>query len=281
MLRNASPTVYFRDTDHNSAMIHVNSNIFYVLRGGNDTETWSTVGSGAWPLEINLTNNNAQFGGIVTASTDMRAPHFYDSNNTSYYINAAETSYLNALNIGPTASGVSYLNINGYNAYGGTGYHGFLTVYNTYGGTNPQKYFRLSSIGSFEIVNSAYNAVLFTFTDGGDFIASGNITAYSDRKIKDNFEPITDALSKVLQLNGMTFTRIDKEDTTKRYGGLVAQDVQAVLPEAVDINETMSYGEVMSVDYNATIALLVEAIKEQQTRINKLEQQINSLEEDK
>ena len=79
----------------------------------------------------------------------------------------------------------------------------------------------------------------------------------------------------------MTFTRIDKEDTTKRYGGLVAQDVQAVLPEAVDINETMSYGEVMSVDYNATIALLVEAIKEQQTRINKLEQQINSLEEDK
>ena len=211
----------------------------------------------------------------------MRAPIFYDSNNTGYYINAAETSYINALNIGPTASGVSYLNINGYNAYGGTGYHGFLTVYNTYGGTNPQKYFRLSSIGSFEIVNSAYNAVLFTFTDGGDFIASGNITAYSDRKIKDNFEPIADALSKVLQLNGMTFTRIDKEDTTKRYGGLVAQDVQAVLPEAVDINETMSYGEVMSVDYNATIALLVEAIKEQQTRINKLEQQINSLEEDK
>ena len=230
-------------------------------------ETRSTAG--AWETRL--------YAGYEEASGSYRAPLFYDSNNTGYYLNPAETSYINALNIGPVANGASYLNINGYNAYGGTGYHGFLTVYNSYGGTNPQKFFRLSSNGSFEIVNNAYNAVIFTFADNGDFTASGNITAYSDRKLKDNFEPIVDAVSKVLQLNGVTFTRVDKEDTTKRYGGLVAQDVEAVLPEAVDKNETISYGEIMSVDYNATIALLVEAIKEQQTHINKLENKINSI----
>lgn len=68
VLRNSAPTVYFRDTDNNSAMIHVNSNILYVLRGSNDTETYTQV-NGVWPLEINLTNNNATFGGTVTAAS--------------------------------------------------------------------------------------------------------------------------------------------------------------------------------------------------------------------
>jgi hypothetical protein len=70
-LRSASPTIYLRDTDHNVSMIHCNSNIFYVLRGGTDTETWTQVNS-VWPLQIDLTNNNATFGGTVTASSDVR-----------------------------------------------------------------------------------------------------------------------------------------------------------------------------------------------------------------
>jgi hypothetical protein len=238
---------------------------------------------GGWVEYLNTSDrtyngNLYMTGSIRSTSSDMRAPVFYDQDNTGYYINAAGTSYVNALNIGPTASGVSYLNINGYNAYGGTGYHGFLTIYNTYASaTNPQQFWRLNAAGGFEIVNSPYNAVLFTFTQGGDFTAAGNVTAYSDRKLKDNFEPVTDAVAKVLQLNGVTFTRIDKEDTTTRYAGLIAQDVEAVLPEAVQINETISYGEVKSVDYNGTIALLVEAIKEQQSHITKLEEKLNKL----
>ena len=71
IIRGGSPTVIFRDTNHNSGMVHVNSNIFYVLRGGNDTESWTQVNS-VWPLQINLTNNNATFGGTVTASSDVR-----------------------------------------------------------------------------------------------------------------------------------------------------------------------------------------------------------------
>ena len=65
VLRGTAPSIYFRDTDHNSAVIHVNSNILYVLRADTDTEGWTQVNS-AWPLEINLTNNDAMFGRHLT-----------------------------------------------------------------------------------------------------------------------------------------------------------------------------------------------------------------------
>jgi len=70
-IRNVSPTIYLRDTETNSAMIHCNSARFYLLRGGTDTTTWTQV-NGRWPMEINLTNNDATFGGNVTAYSDAR-----------------------------------------------------------------------------------------------------------------------------------------------------------------------------------------------------------------
>ena len=71
-IRNGSPTIYLQDTDNRSAMIHVNSNIFYVLRGsGADSTSWAQV-NGLWPLEISLETNNAVFGGNVTAYSDDR-----------------------------------------------------------------------------------------------------------------------------------------------------------------------------------------------------------------
>lgn len=72
-IRNSSPTIYLRDTNHRSSMIHCNSNIFYVLRGnGSDTTTWATY-NGYWPMELNLENNNATFGGNITAIYDVTA----------------------------------------------------------------------------------------------------------------------------------------------------------------------------------------------------------------
>ena len=85
VLRSGSPTIYFRDTDHSSAMLHCNSNLFYILRGGTDTESWVQV-DGQWPMYIELNTNHAYFGGLVQAVNSHRAPIFYDSNNTGYYI---------------------------------------------------------------------------------------------------------------------------------------------------------------------------------------------------
>lgn len=67
-INNANPTLYLQDSNHRSAMVHVNDNTFYILRGsGTNSTTWTQV-NGAWPLVINLENNNATFGGTVTAT---------------------------------------------------------------------------------------------------------------------------------------------------------------------------------------------------------------------
>jgi len=65
-------------------------------------------------------------------------------------------------------TGSSALTISTNNTYGGAGYAGFLTATNTtIGATNANKFFRINSIGGFEIINSAYTTVLFTLTDAG------------------------------------------------------------------------------------------------------------------
>lgn len=64
-IRNTSPTIYLRDTDHRSGMIHMNSNLMYFLRGsGTDSTSWTTI-NGAWPLYLNMEDNNAFFGGNI------------------------------------------------------------------------------------------------------------------------------------------------------------------------------------------------------------------------
>jgi hypothetical protein len=80
------------------------------------------------------------------------------------------------------AGSTSTLNIAGYNSKGGTGYHDFLIATNSYGSaTNANKWFRLNSTGNLEIINSAYTASLFSLSDTGDLVISGNLTQGSAR----------------------------------------------------------------------------------------------------
>lgn len=97
---------------------------------------------------------------------------------------------------------------------------------------------------------------------GGSLTCTGNITAYSDRSMKKDLEVIPSALSKVSALTGYNFTRIDSGE---RHTGLIAQDVQAVLPEAVMESEGK-----LSVAYGNLVGLLVEAIKELKREIDGL-----------
>jgi hypothetical protein len=106
----------------------------------------------------------------------------------------------------------------------------------------------------------------------GSIVAAGNVTAYSDIRVKDNVENITDAIDKLNQIRGVTYTRTDLDDKERKYAGVIAQEIEQVLPEAVFDN-----GKVKAVDYNATIALLIEAVKEQQGQINELKLTIEQL----
>ena len=104
----------------------------------------------------------------------------------------------------------------------------------------------------------------------GNVTAAGNVTAYSDIRLKDNIELIENALQKVTQLNGVTFTRNDQDDKTKRHTGVIAQEVEKVLPEAVSEDNQ----GIKNVAYGNMMGLMIEAIKELKAEIEELKSKI-------
>ena len=107
----------------------------------------------------------------------------------------------------------------------------------------------------------------------GNLVVGGNVTAFgspSDIRLKENIEVIPDALDKVKQLRGVTFNY--KKDGNKSTG-LIAQDLEKVLPDAVYVTSDVDDGEDkhLAVRYGNTVGLLVEAIKELEARVKELE----------
>ena len=119
----------------------------------------------------------------------------------------------------------------------------------------------------------------------GAFRATGEITAYySDERLKNFSGKIDGALDKVMALNGYYYT---ENELAKSFGfkndtqqvGVSAQQVQSVLPEAVRVapfvKEHQTETEYLTVQYEKLVPLLIEAIKEQQKKIEELEAKIN------
>ena len=105
------------------------------------------------------------------------------------------------------------------------------------------------------------NATRFTFdTSSGNFTATGNITAYSDAALKSDITTIDNALEKVANMRGVFFNKDGERGT-----GVVAQEVQKVIPEAV-----FEGGEYLSVAYGNLVGVLVEAIKDLKTQVEEL-----------
>lgn len=104
----------------------------------------------------------------------------------------------------------------------------------------------------------------------GDATFSGDVIAYSDRRMKREIQPITSPMWRVGQLNGVTYKKLDTE---KIYTGLIAQDVQEVMPEAVSEDAD----GMLAVSYGNLAGLLVEALKEQQTEIDELKAKVAQL----
>ena len=116
---------------------------------------------------------------------------------------------------------------------------------------------------------------------GGAGFFSGTVTAshsFSDERLKENITVIPNALDKIKTLRGITFTR--KSDGSSGTG-LIAQELEKVLPDAVYETKTMSDDddtEYKAITYEVTVGLLVEGIKEQQTIIDDLKARIETLE---
>jgi len=126
--------------------------------------------------------------------------------------------------------------------------------------------FTTTTSGSLEDVNVSSNKLFFQPSSGS--LNATEINSLSDGRFKSNVKEIDDALSKTLELNGVSFTFTE---TQKDSIGLIAQDVEKVIPEVVEYNED---ADRYTVSYGNLVGLLVEAIREQDDRITQLEQQI-------
>jgi hypothetical protein len=143
-------------------------------------------------------------GNYVQAANSLRAPIFYDSNNTAFYLDASSTG--TSLNV------------------------------------------------------------------------AGDVVGYSssDIRYKDNVKPIENALDKIDKIKGYTFEWNEKshKETGKKDIGVIAQEVEEILPEIVDTRDN-GY---KAVDYPKLTALLIQSVKEQQIIINDLKSRIEKLE---
>ena len=116
----------------------------------------------------------------------------------------------------------------------------------------------------------------FQVDNSGNATATGNVTAYSDIRLKENIQPLENSLDKVMRLRGVSYTR---KDTGSHEIGVIAQEVEQVIPEFVHITDGVAMDEnalsdVRSVDYGRMVSVLIEAIKEQQAQIEELKEAV-------
>jgi len=120
---------------------------------------------------------------------------------------------------------------------------------------------------------STINAVSFDMSAAGAATFNNDVTAFSDARLKDNVETITDALDKVNSMRGVTFTRNDNNDLPGT--GVIAQEMQEVFPVVVKENDDED--KTLSVSYGNLVGVLIESIKELSDKVDTLQDEIQTL----
>jgi hypothetical protein len=251
---------------------------------GTDTNTGiffgsDIIGFSEGGAEVARFNADAQFVAaagtaslpVITTTGDVNTGIFFPAADTiAFTEGGAEAMRIDSSgNVLVGTTGISTGTFKGIqNAAGGAGAN-FLSR-NSSGTAGRQWNFGMN--GSDEYVVYGHSGTTF---NTGAYIAWGGTswTAQSDERSKDIIEPITDAANKVSTLRAVIGKyKTDEEGTRRSF--LIAQDVQAVLPEAVDASKPDNLG----VQYTEVIPLLVAAIKEQQEIITDLKSRIEILE---
>tara|TARA_B100000212_G_scaffold340844_1_gene322448 strand:+ start:425 stop:1579 length:1155 start_codon:yes stop_codon:yes gene_type:complete len=116
-------------------------------------------------------------------------------------------------------------------------------------------------------VDNNSGTTMLSCDTSGNFVATGNVSAYSDLALKEDIYQIENALEKVKKLRGVHFTR--KSDNTKEIG-VVANEVEKVIPELVDEHQDKDLGVVKTMKYANTVGLLIEAVKDLSDQVEEL-----------
>ena len=113
----------------------------------------------------------------------------------------------------------------------------------------------------------AKNIIVGVGISAAGIITCSDLNSTSDINLKTNIKPIQNPIEKILKIEGVNF---DWKQDNRKSMGVVAQNIEEVLPELV------SGGDTKTVNYNGLIGLLIEAIKDQQKQIDELKDQINN-----
>jgi hypothetical protein len=245
---------------------------------GVGTTTPTPYNSGAKVLQVNsgVANSEIKLTNSTTGNSASVGFNLVQSGNNSYVYNASNgfmafgTNNVERMSI--TTTGEVTIKPSTLGSY--------LAINGTTGG-------EFVSVGSYAPIlgGSTYYGLLYNGVSGsrtyvstytaGVYLASSatSWTSASDERMKDIIEPITNGSEKVASLRAVIGKyKTDEEGTRRSF--LIAQDVQAVLPEAVDASNPDELG----VQYTDVIPLLVAAIKEQQAIITDLKARLEVLE---
>ncbi len=118
--------------------------------------------------------------------------------------------------------------------------------------------------------NSQPQIILGVLTNAGDFTATGNVTAYSDQRLKKNIETIDNPLDIVKGLRGVRYNR---RDSDRAEIGVVAQEIEKILPEVV-FQHKNGGTDYKSVAYGNIVGVLIEAVKALTAEVEELKSRV-------
>jgi hypothetical protein len=230
------------------------------------------------------TYNDRQFysSSVIQAGQSVRAPIFYDADNTGYYLDPAGASSLSTGTCTGTwsftaATYAAFMYGNGSTA---SSTSVGLQIYSTGGNGAIMAFHRggyyainmgVDSDNVLRIGGWSASSNRFQMDSSGNLTMAGNVTAYSDIRIKTDILVIENALEKVSKIRGVTFIRTDEGSSDARQSGVIAQEVELVLPEVVSEDAS----GIKNVAYGNMAGLFIEAIKELKAEIEELKSRIH------
>lgn len=232
-------------------------------RAGSYSNGGYTLGSEAW---IAFWISASEKGYIDSSSNlwmngSVRAPIFYDSVDSTYYINLNGYSQVNGNGSVNGSAGVGMSIYSADNNGAIMSFHrgGYYAVNMGLDNDN------VIRIGGW---SAAANRLQMDMS--GNLTMAGNVTAYSDARLKEDVATVSNALELVGKMRGVTYTR---KDTGEAGVGVIAQEMLEVMPEVVQ--QGIGNDDTLSVAYGNLVGVLIEAIKELSLKVKTLEEKDN------
>jgi hypothetical protein len=224
--------------------------------------TWTLPAADAAATGYALTSNASgtlswtQVGPVVTDQTASASVHYP-------LITTTTSGQAGAINVSTTR--LSFTPSTGIMTVTGiTGYAAAVTLTSD-DSTNATNYPLFASAATGNLSPRTDSG--YTYNPSTGTLTAVILTASSDARLKENVRPITGALALVQQLEGVLFNRIGQ---TAEEIGVIAQQVELIVPQLVHTDDA----GMKSVAYANAVALLIEAIKEQQVQIEELKERL-------